>query len=235
MSTQLSILQSPSSERPRSWKDVLSEEREKEYFRSIMGYIEEERANGKTIYPPNSEIFRALHLTPFDQVRAVILGQDPYHGPNQAHGLCFSVRPEVAPPPSLVNIFQELSDDLSLPKPQNGSLEKWAMQGVLLLNTALTVEAGNPQSHSGIGWEQFTDRVVEALNEYTEGIVFILWGSHAQKKGKGIDTSRHCVIKSPHPSPLSAYRGFFGSKPFSKANDFLRKVGKPEIDWNLAV
>ena len=228
---QLDFFSKP--EEALTWKDVLSGEKELPYFRKLTEFIESERAAGKTIYPKGSDIFNALSFTPFENVRVVIIGQDPYHGPNQAHGLCFSVKPPVRPPPSLVNIFQELKSDLGLTPPDHGNLEKWARQGVLLLNAVLTVEGGKPQSHAGKGWERFTDRVISELNHRKKNLVFLLWGSPAQKKCEGIDQSRHFVLRAPHPSPLSANRGFFGCKHFSKANELLTGVGKPPIDWSL--
>lgn len=218
-----------------SWKDVLSEEKEQEYFRKVVGFVNTERACGKTIYPKSEDIFNALSLTSLEKVRVVIIGQDPYHGPNQAHGLCFSVLPGISPPPSLLNIFQELRNDLSIPMPAHGCLESWARQGVLLLNAVLTVEAGKPQSHKGLGWERFTDRVVSVLNEKKNGLVFLLWGADAQRKGGVVNTSKHFVLKAPHPSPLSAHRGFLGCKHFSQTNQLLRQQGFPEIDWKLGV
>ncbi|RMG45142.1 MAG: uracil-DNA glycosylase [Candidatus Dadabacteria bacterium] len=232
MSTeQLDILSPPTP--PLNWSDVLNGERKKDYFKKVLEFVENERRAGKIIYPKNSDIFNALKYTPFDKVKAVIIGQDPYHGPNQAHGLCFSVQKGVTPPPSLQNIFKELSSDLGINPPEHGSLEKWAHQGVLLLNAVLTVEAGKPQSHAGIGWEIFTDKVIEVLNRNKKGLVFILWGASAQKKCASIDTERHYIIKSPHPSPLSASRGFFGSKPFSRTNKILESQGIAPIDWSL--
>lgn len=224
------------SVRPRlheSWLSRLGDCFESAWFRELKIFLEAERAAGATLYPPGSRIFAALDSTPFDQVRAVILGQDPYHGAGQAHGLCFSVPAGVPKPPSLVNIHQEWHTDLGLPIPAHGSLEPWARNGVLLLNTCLTVRAGQPLSHQGKGWERFTDRIVEILAQRPDPMVFILWGSPARKKTERVDLSRHGVITSPHPSPLSAYRGFFGSKPFSRANEFLKKAGRPEIDWSL--
>lgn len=217
-----------------TWKDVLGSEREKQYFKDLLQRIEFERAAGKVIYPKNGDVFNALNFTPFHEVRVVIVGQDPYHGPNQAHGLCFSVKPGVPPPPSLVNIFKELQSDLGVPPPRSGSLEKWARQGVLLLNTVLTVEQGKPQSHAGLGWERFTDRVIDELNRRSTGLVFLLWGSPAQKKCASIDDSRHHIIRSPHPSPLSAHRGFLGSRPFSRANEYLVSIGRSPINWDLS-
>ncbi len=216
-----------------TWKEVLHGEREKPYFRSILEFLDRERAAGKVIYPKKADIFNALQFAPFEAVKVVIIGQDPYHGPNQAHGLSFSVRPGIPPPPSLLNIFEEINRDLGLPKPSHGCLEKWAEQGVLLLNAVLTVEAGKPQSHAGIGWERFTDRVIKELNDQKEGLVFLLWGSHAQKKCETIDRSKHLVLTAPHPSPLSAHRGFLGCRHFSKTNAALRSRGMAEIDWSL--
>ena len=217
-----------------TWRSVLAGEREKPYFRELLAFIEAERAAGKIIYPKNGEIFHALASTPFDRVRVVILGQDPYHGPQQAHGLCFSVRAPTPPPPSLQNIFKELKDDLGVALPTHGCLEAWARQGVLLLNAILSVEAGRPLSHANRGWEIFTDRIIEAINLNRRGVIFLLWGSPAQKKGAIIDRSRHVVMTAPHPSPLSAHRGFFGCKHFSKVNNLLRERGESEIDWSLA-
>jgi len=222
--------------RPRlheSWRSRLQDCFESPWFADLKTFLQGEKTAGATIYPPGSRIFAALDSTPFESVRAVILGQDPYHGPGQAHGLCFSVPRGVPKPPSLVNIHQEWHDDLGFPIPTHGSLEKWASQGVLLLNTCLTVRAGQPLSHQGKGWERFTDRIVELLAERPEPMVFLLWGNPARKKTERVDLSRHGVIASVHPSPLSAYRGFFGSKPFSRANDFLRGAGRQEIDWRL--
>ncbi len=216
-----------------TWKDVLGEERAQDYFKKITAYIEQERSKGKVIFPPNSEIFNALSLTPFEDVRVVILGQDPYHGPGQAHGLSFSVKPGVPFPPSLQNIFKELQSDLNVPPPPHGCLEKWARQGVLLLNASLSVQSGQPMSHSKIGWERFTDAVISKLNEYRSGLIFFLWGSFAQSKAALIDSSRHHIFSSPHPSPLSAHRGFFGCKHFSRANQILEERGELPIDWSV--
>jgi len=215
------------------YKHALQGEREAPYFKAILKTIERERASGQIIYPPNADIFNALALTPFDAVRIVILGQDPYHGPNQAHGLSFSVRHGVPPPPSLVNIFKEIQADLGIPPPDHGCLEEWAKRGVLLLNATLTVRAGEPQSHAELGWERFTDTIIRALNERREHLVFMLWGSSAQKKGAMIDRQRHCVLTAPHPSPLSAHRGFLGCKHFSKANAYRENLGLTPIDWRL--
>lgn len=215
------------------WQTLLADEKKQPYFQSILQFLNTEWAAGKKIYPAKSDMFNAFRYTPFEEVRVVILGQDPYHGPGQAHGLCFSVKPGITPPPSLQNIFQELHDDLGLPIPGQGCLEKWAKQGVFLLNTVLSVEAGKPQSHAQIGWERFTDTVIRLLNDKKQGVIFLLWGSAAQRKGQIIDTRRHHVLKTVHPSPLSAYRGFMGCRHFSKTNELLREMGKPEIDWRL--
>ncbi|MBF0363739.1 MAG: uracil-DNA glycosylase [Oligoflexia bacterium] len=216
------------------WKEVLEEEFNKDYMLKLKDFLKRELEEQKVIYPHGRDIFSAFNFTPFDKVRVVIIGQDPYHGPGQAHGLCFSVRPEVPPPPSLLNIFKELQSDLGIVVPDKyGSLVEWAKQGVLLLNAVLTVEKNKPLSHNGQGWEIFTDRVVEILNEEKQNLVFVLWGSPAQKKGAKVDEKKHFVIKAPHPSPLSAYRGFFGHRPFSKINDHLRKIGNEEINWQL--
>jgi len=212
---------------------VLHAEREKEYFKKITSFIEAERVAGKIIYPKNADLFNSISLTPFDAVKVVIVGQDPYHGPNQAHGLSFSVLPGIKPPPSLVNIFKEIASDINLPIPKHGCLEKWARQGVLLLNAVLSVEAGKPESHKNIGWEQFTDRVIGELNARKEGLVFLLWGANAQTKGASIDPVRHHVMKAPHPSPFSANRGFLGCKHFSKTNEILLSQKKTPIDWSL--
>jgi uracil-DNA glycosylase len=216
-----------------TWSDVLAGEREQQYFRDLIEFVEGERRSGKTVYPKNSEIFNALHYTPFESVKVVILGQDPYHGPNQAHGLCFSVRPPTPPPPSLVNIFQELESDVGVKRPSHGCLESWAYQGVLLLNAVLTVEEGNPGSHALRGWERFTDRVVKEINDRREHVVFMLWGAYAQKKGAHVDRTKHLVLEAPHPSPLSAHRGFLGCKHFSQANEYLREHGCVPVDWRL--
>ncbi len=220
-----------------TWKEVLSEERAKPYCKDLLAFVEAERAAGKTIYPSNSEIFNALASTSFERVEVVILGQDPYHGPNQAHGLSFSVKRPVPPPPSLVNIFAELYRDLDMwsdrpnKRPDHGCLESWAAQGVLLLNAVLTVEAGKPGSHANKGWERFTDSVIQQLNSKRSGLVFLLWGSYAQKKAAFVDRTKHLVLEAPHPSPLSAYRGFIGCGHFSKANEYLQAQGKRPIDW----
>ena len=215
----------------RSWADTLLPEFDKDYMKSLKAFLREEKDKAKVIFPHSSLWFNALNSTPLDQVRVVILGQDPYPTPGHAHGLCFSVMPEVNPiPKSLVNIFQELNDDLGI-KNQNGNLQNWANQGVLLLNSVLTVEQGQANSHQGKGWEIFTDKVISVVNTLERPVVFVLWGAYAQKKGSVIDVSRHMVIRSPHPSPLSAYRGFLGSRPFSKINHFLAQQGQAEINW----
>ncbi|MDX2464515.1 MAG: uracil-DNA glycosylase [Porticoccus sp.] len=216
-----------------SWLAAMGGEFDKPYMIQLKQFLAEEKAKGKVIYPAGSNWFSAFNDTPFDQVKVVILGQDPYHGPHQAHGLCFSVPPGVAIPPSLRNMCQELQSDLGIPLPEHGCLTHWAQQGVLLLNATLTVEQGNAGAHQGKGWEQFTDRAVQALNEQREGLVFLLWGSYAQKKGAFIDTSKHLVLKAPHPSPLSAYRGFFGCKHFSQVNQYLKQRDLVPIDWQL--
>jgi uracil-DNA glycosylase len=217
-----------------SWKKRLSDEFDAPYMVKLRAFLQAEIKADKTIYPKPSEYFNAFQHTPFDKVEVVILGQDPYHGPGQAHGLCFSVRPPVPPPPSLLNIFKELEADIpGFKRPSHGCLTSWADQGVLLLNSVLTVEAGKAGSHQNQGWEIFTDKAIACLNEEREGIVFILWGAYAQKKGQIIDRSKHHVLSGPHPSPLSSHRGFFGSKPFSKTNAYLRKIGRKEINWNL--
>jgi uracil-DNA glycosylase len=216
-----------------SWKARVGDCFERPQMLALAEFLRAEKRAGKVIYPPGPEIFAALDTTPFDAVKVVILGQDPYHGPNQAHGLCFSVRPGIPPPPSLLNMFAEIERDLRLPRPDHGCLLPWARQGVLLLNSVLTVERGLAGSHQGKGWEGFTDACVDALNREREGIVFLLWGSYAQAKGKLIDTRRHRVLKAPHPSPLSAHRGFIGCGHFSRANEYLRERGQAPIDWQL--
>lgn len=215
------------------WRAPLAQEFAAPYMADLRAFLVAEKAAGKAVFPKGSEWFRALDLTPLDSVRVVILGQDPYHGPGQAHGLCFSVRPGVRVPPSLQNIYKELRDDLGIAPARHGFLEHWAEQGVLLLNNVLTVEQGLAGSHQGRGWERFTDAVVRLVNDRPEPVVFLLWGSHAQKKAAAVDGSRHLVLKAPHPSPLSAYGGFFGCRHFSKANAFLQEKGLPPIDWAL--
>mgnify|MGYP001813980671 FL=1 len=215
-----------------SWKEFLQPEFDKDYMKSLKAFLRAEKDKGKVIFPHSSLWFNALNSTPLDQVRVVILGQDPYPTPGHAHGLCFSVMPEVRPiPKSLINIFKELDEDLGI-KNHNGYLQSWANQGVLLLNSVLTVERGQPGSHAGKGWEIFTDKVISVVDALERPLVFVLWGAYAQKKGTMIDSSRHLVIRSPHPSPLSAHRGFLGSRPFSKINDYLKRNGEHEIDWS---
>ena len=221
---------SPSS---LTWKEALQGEREKPYFVELLAFIEAERKSGKTIYPINSEIFNAMAFTSFEDLKVVIIGQDPYHGPNQAHGLCFSVKSPTSPPPSLVNIFKELKDDLGILPSRRGDLEKWAHQGVLLLNAVLTVEATKPGSHAGRGWETFTDRIISEVSLKKENVIFLLWGSYAEKKATVVDRSRHILFSAPHPSPLSAHRGFLGCKHFSKTNEQLIKLGKTPIAWEV--
>ena len=216
------------------WKNVLLPAFEKPYMNQLRQFLQEERNRKQVIYPLASEFFAAFNETPFDNVKVVIIGQDPYHGPGQAHGLCFSVLPGTPLPPSLKNIYKELESDLGIPPAQTGYLMPWARQGVLLLNATLSVRAGQAGSHQNKGWEEFTDAVIDQINQKKEHVAFLLWGSYAQKKGKNIDRSKHYVIQAPHPSPLSAHRGFFGSKPFSKINHYLREKGLQEIDWSLA-
>lgn len=216
-----------------TWTEVLNKEFSSEYMTKLKQFLLKEKQAGKSIFPRGEEYFAALNTTPFDQVKVVIIGQDPYHGPGQAHGLSFSVKPGVPAPPSLVNIFKELRSDLGIEPPNHGYLLDWAKQGVLLLNAVLTVQASNAASHQNKGWESFTDAIVHALNDQRENLVFVLWGSYAQKKGAFIDRKKHCVIEGPHPSPLSAHRGFFGSKPFSKINAYLKSKKLDEINWKL--
>ncbi|MBU2038686.1 MAG: uracil-DNA glycosylase [Gammaproteobacteria bacterium] len=216
-----------------SWQAVLGSELEQPYMHNLREFLKAEKAAGKVIFPPGPQIFNAFNHTPFQQVRVVIIGQDPYHGPGQAHGLSFSVQPGVKIPPSLVNIFKEIEGDLGLRMSGSGDLTPWADQGVLLLNATLTVEQANAGSHQGKGWEQFADAAIRALNEQREGLVFVLWGSYAQKKGAVIDPQKHLVLKSVHPSPLSAHRGFFGNRQFSRINDYLISRGEAPIQWQL--
>ena len=216
-----------------AWLAHLESEFGQDYMQSLRQFLRNEKSRGKQIFPPGEQIFNALNTTPLDSVKVVILGQDPYHGPGQAHGLSFSVLPGVAVPPSLKNIFKELKADLGVPIPSHGNLQSWAEQGVLLLNAVLTVEKAMAASHQGKGWEQFTDRVVEVVNQSKEQVVFLLWGSYAQKKGLIIDRKRHNVLQSTHPSPLSAYRGFLGCQHFSQVNQYLEKTGQQPIDWTL--
>jgi uracil-DNA glycosylase len=216
-----------------SWKARLGSYLERPQMRELADFLRVGKRAGKVFYPAGAEIFNAFEHTPFDKVRVVILGQDPYHGPGQAHGLCFSVRPGVPPPPSLVNVFKEIQRDLGIAPPDHGCLTPWADRGVLLLNSVLTVEHGNAASHQGKGWEGFTDAAIDALNRERDGIVFMLWGSYAQRKGQLIDRHRHCVLTSTHPSPLSAHRGFLGCGHFSAANRYLEGRGQAPIDWSL--
>jgi len=215
------------------WSKYLRGEFEKPYMLKIRNFLKGEYSKGKIIYPAKDNIFAAFNQTPFDKVKVVIIGQDPYHGVNQAQGLSFSVRPGVRVPPSLKNIYKELNRDLKIPIPKNGNLVDWAAQGVLLLNATLTVEAGKAGSHQKLGWETFTDKVVEVLNSEKEGLIFVLWGSYAQSKGQNIDTAKHKVLKSTHPSPFSAHRGFLGCGHFGKINNFLRSAGLSEINWQV--
>lgn len=216
-----------------SWRARVGDYLQRPDMQALAAFLRQEKAAGKRIYPSGGQIFAALEATPFDQVKVVILGQDPYHGPGQAHGLCFSVPPGVDVPPSLVNVFKEIERDLGHPRPDHGCLASWAKQGVLLLNAVLTVEAGRAGAHQGKGWEGFTDHIVETLSREREGLVFMLWGSYAQAKGKIIDSRRHCVLRAPHPSPLSAHRGFIGCGHFSAANRWLQGRRLAPIDWKL--
>ena len=216
-----------------SWQTVIGDELEKPYMQALRDFLKHEKAAGKVIFPPSALIFNAFNHTPFDKVRVVIIGQDPYHGDSQAHGLSFSVPKGIAPPPSLVNIFKEISADLNIKMGRNGDLTPWADQGVFLLNATLTVEQAKAGAHQGKGWEAFTDAAITALNAQREGLVFVLWGSYAQKKGDVIDSQRHLVLKSVHPSPLSAHRGFFGNHQFSSINQHLIQQGQTPIDWQL--
>ncbi|AVE40354.1 uracil-DNA glycosylase [Providencia stuartii] len=219
-----------------TWHDVIGSEKTQAYFKDTLAYVANERQKGKIIYPPQQDVFNAFRYTELADVKVVILGQDPYHGPGQAHGLSFSVLPGIKPPPSLVNMYKELENDISgFKRPNHGYLLSWAQQGVLLLNTVLTVEQGNAHSHAHLGWETFTDKVIAAINEHREGVVFLLWGSHAQKKGRIIDTKRHHVLKAPHPSPLSAHRGFLGCGHFSQTNQLLQQQGLEAIDWTPVI
>lgn len=216
-----------------SWKDVLRDEFCKSYFQQIVEFLKVEKAQGKIIYPPGSLIFNAFNTTPFDKVKVVLIGQDPYHGPGQAHGLCFSVQNGIALPPSLQNIYKELHDDIGIPIPKTGNLTHWAEQGVFLLNASLTVRAADPMSHSKIGWATFTDAVIKIISSQKKNIVFLLWGKFAQDKQGLIDATKHYVLKAAHPSPLSASSGFFGCRHFSKTNNFLVKNGIDPVDWTV--
>jgi uracil-DNA glycosylase len=217
---------------PESWHAHLAAEFEKPYFQKLAQFVDEERRN-YIVFPPEEDVFNALRYTPYERVNVLLLGQDPYHDDNQAHGLCFSVRPGIKPPPSLINMFKELHNDVGFRIPNNGYLVPWAEQGMLLLNAVLTVRAHQANSHKNHGWEMFTDAVIRQVSEKSDPVVFVLWGGYAQKKIKLIDTTRHVIIQSAHPSPLSAHNGFFGSKPFSTVNNALRNAGKPEINWQL--
>ena len=214
----------------KSWKEGLQTEFDKPYFENLVGFVKQEYAS-HTIFPPAGQIFNAFNTCPFNNVKVVILGQDPYHGPRQAHGLCFSVNDGIQFPPSLQNIFKEINSDLGIPMPKSGNLTRWAEQGVLLLNATLTVRASQAGSHQGRGWEEFTDAVIKIISEKAENVVFILWGSYAIKKKALIDASKHCILTAPHPSPLSSYRGFFGCKHFSQTNTYLTSKGKTPIEW----
>lgn len=216
-----------------SWKEILNGEFDKPYFQHIPLHLKTEKSQGKIIYPPGSFIFNAFNTTPFDKIKVVIIGQDPYHGHGQAHGLCFSVQNGVPPPPSLINIFKELKEDIGMQVPGHGNLTKWAEQGVFLLNASLTVRAGEPMSHSKIGWAQFTDTVIKTISDHKEHVVFLLWGKFAQDKKVLIDESKHLILRAAHPSPFSAYSGFFGCKHFSKANEYLMSKGIDPVDWGL--
>jgi uracil-DNA glycosylase len=217
---------------PESWHEHLNGELAKPYFQKLEQFVDEERQHYE-VFPPEQDVFSALRLTPYERVNVFLLGQDPYHDNNQAHGLCFSVRPGIKPPPSLMNIFKELRSDVDFRVPNNGYLVPWAEQGMLMLNAVLTVRAHEPNSHKNHGWEKFTDQVIRVVNAKEEPVVFVLWGGYAQKKKALIDTTRHTIIESAHPSPLSARNGFFGSRPFSRINQTLREHGKPEINWQL--
>ncbi len=216
-----------------SWKEVLKSEFNKPYFLQIVNFLRTEKLAGKTIYPPGQLMFNTFNTTPFDHVKVVLLGQDPYHGPGQAHGLCFSVQTGISPPPSLINIFKELNSDIGMPIPNHGNLTKWAEQGVLLLNASLTVRANEPMSHAKIGWAEFTDTVIKKISDQRNHVVFILWGKFAQEKQVLIDETKHLVLKAAHPSPFSANNGFFGCRHLSKTNEYLAKNGTDPIDWSL--
>ncbi|MEZ8448457.1 uracil-DNA glycosylase [Vibrio splendidus] len=220
---------------PKSWESIINDERDKEYFQSVLDFVEQQRNSGKTIYPPQEQVFSAFDMTPFESVRVVILGQDPYHGAKQAHGLAFSVLPGVKIPPSLRNMYKELAQDIDgFEIPSHGYLDTWASQGVLMLNTVLTVEEAKAHSHAKCGWETFTDTIIAELNQRSEPIIFLLWGAHAQKKGQAIDADKHHVLTAPHPSPLSAHRGFFGCQHFSTTNKLLSSMDQQPIDWRLS-
>lgn len=216
-----------------SWKELLMQEFQADYFIDLKNFLLAEKNKGVTIYPPGAMIFSAFNYTPFDKVKVVIIGQDPYHGTGQAHGLCFSVQNGIKPPPSLVNIFKEIKNDLEIPIPSKGNLESWAKQGILLLNATLTVRANQAGSHQGKGWEKFTDAVIKKLSENKSGLIFLLWGKYAQAKETLIDTNKHYILKAAHPSPFSADSGFFGCKHFSKTNEILRQQGLEKVDWDI--
>lgn len=217
-----------------TWADVINNEKQQTYFKQAVEFVDQERQLGKTVFPPEQDVFNAFEATEISATKVVIIGQDPYHGPNQAHGLCFSVLPGVKTPPSLANMYKELAQDIEgFVIPEHGYLQDWAQQGVLLLNTVLTVEQGKAHSHAKCGWETFTDKVIEVINQHQHDVVFLLWGAHAQKKGRFIDREKHHVLTAPHPSPLSAHRGFFGCQHFSKTNQILRTLNKDVIDWCL--
>ncbi|MDN3632761.1 uracil-DNA glycosylase [Vibrio lentus] len=219
---------------PKTWESIINDERDKAYFQSMLAFVEQQRNSGKTVYPPQEQVFSAFDMTPFESVRVVILGQDPYHGANQAHGLAFSVLPGVKIPPSLRNMYKELAQDIEgFEIPSHGYLDTWASQGVLMLNTVLTVEEAKAHSHAKCGWETFTDTIIAELNQRSEPIIFLLWGAHAQKKGQAIDADKHHVLVAPHPSPLSARRGFFGCQHFSMTNELLSSINQQPIDWTL--
>jgi uracil-DNA glycosylase len=215
-----------------TWHEIITDEKQKPYLKDTLDYVQQRREQGVTVFPPQSDVFNAFKYTEFDDVKVVILGQDPYHGPNQAHGLCFSVLPGIKIPPSLRNMYKELAEDIDgFVTPEHGFLESWAKQGVLMINAVLTVEQGDANSHKHLGWEQFTDTVISKINEQRDGVIFLLWGAPAQKKGRIIDANKHHVLKAPHPSPLSAYRGFFGCRHFSQVNEILFGQGKGVVDW----
>ena len=233
MTIQSSETEQKAGQLHSSWQAIIGQEFDKPYMHALRAFLKQEKALGKVIFPPGSQIFNAFNHTPFDQVRVVIIGQDPYHGPNQAHGLSFSVPDGVKLPPSLVNIFKEIESDLGIKMTGRGDLSPWAEQGVLLLNATLTVEQANAGSHQKRGWETFTDAAIASLNQHREGLVFVLWGSFAHQKGAAIDATKHLVLKSVHPSPLSAHRGFFGQHQFSKINQYLEQHGQAPINWAL--
>lgn len=221
------------TQKKQTWKTIINDEKSKPYYKGITHFLEQERATGKAIYPKQQDVFNAFEHTPYDQIKVVIIGQDPYHNPGQAHGFSFSVPKGVKIPPSLNNIFKALHNDCGIEKPAHGCLINWAEQGILLLNTILTVEENKPQSHANIGWQEFTDAIIRSLNNHTNPIVFLLWGANAQKKQRLIDTDKHIIFTAPHPSPLSAHRGFLDCKHFSKTNESLKATGRVPIDWRL--